>query len=277
MKIKLKKFDMKEITDDKVIVLLGKRNTGKSWLCRDILYYHKDIPVGTVISATESANQFYSHMVPSVFIHDECSADIIHNVIKRQKIITKKIRKEEAKTQAESQIDPRTFLILDDCLYDTSWTKDANIRSVFLNGRHFKVLFLLTMQYPLGIPPNLRTNIDYVFILRETNINNRRRIYENYAGCFPTFETFCNVLDATTNDFECLVINNAARSNKIEDQVFWYKAETHPPFRMGAKKFWDLQDEEPEVSEEEDEDNQLCELNSFKGARKGPRICVRKY
>ena len=51
-------------------------------------------------------------------------------------------------------IDPRAFLILDDCLYDQSWVKDVNIRSLFMNGRHYKILFILTMQFALGIPPN---------------------------------------------------------------------------------------------------------------------------
>jgi polynucleotide 5'-kinase involved in rRNA processing len=38
--INLKPFDMNWITDDKVIVLIGKRNTGKSVLVKDLLYYH---------------------------------------------------------------------------------------------------------------------------------------------------------------------------------------------------------------------------------------------
>ena len=41
--LNLKKFDMNEIKDDKVVVLIGKRDTGKSFLCRDILYHHSDI------------------------------------------------------------------------------------------------------------------------------------------------------------------------------------------------------------------------------------------
>jgi hypothetical protein len=59
-----------------------------------------------------------------------------------------------------------------------------------MNGRHYKLLFLVTMQYPLGIPPNLRCNVDYVFILRENIVKNRERIYANYAGMFPNFDTF---------------------------------------------------------------------------------------
>ncbi len=99
---------------------------------------------------------------------------------------------------------------------------------------------MITMQFALGIPPNLRTNIDYVFILRENIISNRKRIYDHYAGMFSTFDEFCQVMDACTEDFECLVINNNAKSNKITDQVFWYKADAHPDFRIGAPEFWEM-------------------------------------
>ena len=96
------------------------------------------------------------------------------------------------------------------------------------------------MQHPLGIPPSLRTNIDYVFIMRENNFNNRLRIYENYASMFPTFEMFCTVMDQCTENFECLVVQVNASSNKLQDQVFWYKANMHPEFKIGAKDFWDI-------------------------------------
>ena len=59
MEIQLRKFDMNKIKDDKVVVLIGKRETGKSFLCKDLLYHHRDIPCGQVISGTEAANQFY--------------------------------------------------------------------------------------------------------------------------------------------------------------------------------------------------------------------------
>ncbi len=235
MEIQLKKFNMNKITSDKVVVLIGKRNTGKSFLVKDILHNHKNIPVGQAISGTEAANQFYTKIIPKIFIHEEYTPQIIENVIKRQKIITKKM-------EANPSLDPRVFLILDDCLYDNSWTKSADIRSIFMNGRHYKILFLLTMQYALGIPPNLRTNIDYVFILRENYVSNRKRLYEHYAGMFPTFDTFCQVLDQCTENFECLVIDNNSKSNRLEDQVFWYKAPEHSDFKCGAKEFWDYSD-----------------------------------
>ena len=89
--ISLRKFDINEIKHDKVVVLIGKRETGKSFLVKDILYNHNSIPVGQVISGTEAANQFYGSIVPRIFIHGEYKAEIISNMLKRQKMAIEKI------------------------------------------------------------------------------------------------------------------------------------------------------------------------------------------
>ena len=274
--LELRKFNMREITfkptENKgpVIVLIGRRDTGKSFLVRDLLWYHQDIPIGTVISGTEAGNGFYAAHVPKLFIHDEYNSAIIENILKRQKTVMKQVKK-EVETYKKSNIDPRAFVILDDCLYDATWTKDKMMRLLFMNGRHWKVMLVITMQYPLGIPPNLRTNIDYVFILREPYIANRRRIYENYAGMFPTFESFCQVMDQCTENFECLVINNNCKSNKLQDQIFWYKAEPHSDFRLGSKEFWELSKD----LNSDDEDD-VYDPNSSKKRGSGPKINVKK-
>ena len=245
MALELRKFNMREITfkpnENKgpVIVMIGRRDTGKSFLVRDLLYYHQDIPIGTVISGTEAGNGFYSAHVPKLFIHEEYNTVLIENVLRRQKTVLKQMKKEK-ETYNRVTIDPRTFVILDDCLYDASWSRDKMMRLLFMNGRHWKIMLIITMQYPLGIPPNLRTNIDYVFILREPYLTNRKRIWENYASMFPTLESFCSVMDQTTENYECLVINNNAKSNKLNDQIFWYKAEPHGGFKLGSKEYWDI-------------------------------------
>ena len=255
MEIQLKKFNMEDIKHDKVVVLIGKRDTGKSFLCKDILYHHQNIPVGQVISGTEGANQFYSKIVPKLFIHGEFDTQIVQNMIKRQKILIDKIN------EGDDSIDPRSFLILDDCLYDNSWAKDKYMRSVFMNGRHYKILFLLTMQFALGIPPNLRTNIDYVFILRENYVSNRKRLYEHYAGMFPNFEMFCQVMDQCTENYECLVIHNNAKSNKLTDQVFWYKAENQDDYKLCSPDHWNYSKEN---ENNEDKNNNFDNNNKNK-------------
>ena len=276
MTLQLKKFDMRHISfkpdENKgpVVVLIGRRDTGKSYLVRDLLFHHQDIPIGTVISGTEAGNGFYSSHVPKLFIHEEYNTSIIENILKRQKTVLKQVKK-EMEQYRRSNIDPRAFVILDDCLYDATWTKDKMMRLLFMNGRHWKIMLIITMQYPLGIPPNLRTNIDYVFILREPYIANRKRIWENYAGMFPTFESFTQVMDQCTENFECLVINNNSKSNKLLDQIFWYKAEQHADFKLGSKEFWELSKDL-----NSDDEDVAYDPNNTKKRGQGPKIIVKK-
>ena len=276
MTLELRKFSMSSISfrpdENKgpVCVLIGRRDTGKSFLVRDLLHHHQDIPIGTVISGTEAGNGFYGEIVPKLFIHDEYGSPIVENILQRQKTVLRQNKRDMA-TLGHATVDPRAFVILDDCLYDGSWTRDKMMRMLFMNGRHWKIMLVITMQYPLGIPPNLRTNIDYVFILREPYISNRKRIWENYAGMFPTFESFCQVMDQCTENYECLVIDNNSKSNRLQDQVFWYKAESHTDFRLGSKEFWDLS---AQITEDDDADPPYDP--SASRAKAGPKISVKK-
>ena len=282
MNFQLRKFNMDMITDrcdidsrkSPMMVIIGKQDTGKSFLVRDVLFQtQRHFPVGTVISATEAANEFFQTMVPSKFIHDKYRPEIVQNVIKRQATIKDKRNKDKTARGGGSNVDPRAFLILDDCLYDAkSWINEESTRFVFMNGRHIDLMTIITMQYPLGITPNLRTNVDFVFILRENILGNRRRIYENYAGMFPTFEMFCSFMDQCTENYECLVICNNVSSNKLEDQVFWYKASEHPPFRLFDQSLW--VDNKPFISAmlALDDYNPM----NFKKKNAGPSVWVRK-
>ena len=68
-------------------------------------------------------------MVPKLFIHDEYNSAIIENILKRQKIVLKQVKKEK-EAYGRSSIDPRAFVILDDCLYDNSWAREKLMRLI---------------------------------------------------------------------------------------------------------------------------------------------------
>lgn len=253
MEIKLQKFDMSSIEDDAVIVFIGKRKTGKSFLIRDLLYHKRSFSMATVISATENANGFYSHMVPSLFIHDKFSDDLVGNVLKYQEKIVKRNKKLKELCQPTS--DDRMAFIMDDMMSSkNSWIRSENVSSMFYNGRHYNLLFLLSLQYVMGLPPDMRNNVDYVFLLRENIHKSRKKLYENWAGIFPKFEMFESVLNECTQNFECIVIKNNANNNKIEECVFWYKAEPRPKFQICSKKYWDMDNAIAEKKKQEGED-----------------------
>lgn len=246
MKLELKKFDMRNIKDGSTILLIGKRNTGKTVLVTDMFRQFTHLPIGVIISATERANHHFEQFIPKMLIYDEFDSKILQRFMDRQEKITDQATMEKKK-YGRTDLDNRAFLILDDCLYDKSWPNDKNIRACFMNGRHYGILFAITMQYPLGIPPHLRSNVDYVFILRDNQIKNRERLYQQYAGMFPTFDVFCQVLDQVTNNYECLVIDNKTQSNNLQDQVFWYKADPTINFKVCSQALWDAQDRDDEM------------------------------
>ena len=244
MKFKLRRLDMNIITDDSVIVAIGKRRTGKSWVIRDLMYHKQNLQLGKVICPTERPSPFYSDFIPSVCIDDEYTPKKVNDILKRQKRIMNKIKK------GDNDIDPNFFLIMDDCLYDDSWTKTKEMRNIFMNGRHYKILFVLAMQYVLGIPPMLRTNIDFVFLMRDNITSNRRRIYEQYAGMFPNFKFFEKVMNQCTENRECLVLHLSSLSNDLSNQVYWYKASDPGDFKMCPEFLWQQNDDEEESDEE---------------------------
>ena len=85
MNLQLKKFKPESITDDKVCVFIGKRNTGKSTLVKDIMYHKKHLPAGIVLSGTEEGNHFYSEFIPDLFIYGDYDKDAIERVMGRQR------------------------------------------------------------------------------------------------------------------------------------------------------------------------------------------------
>ena len=91
----------------------------------------------------------------------------------------------------------------------------------------------------MDVRPVIRTNVDGVFILRETNLRNRRSLWENYAGVIPDFGMFCEIMDSITTDYTALYIHNSIQSNRLEDCVFWYRAKPIPPnFKIGSIDVW---------------------------------------
>ena len=237
--IQLKKFDLKIIEKAATICMIAKRNSGKSWVVRDIIWHKRNTPGGVIISPTDKMSSFYGDFFPSLYIHYKYHSSILENVLYRQRCMLDKLKEKE---KIGKKFDPHTFLVMDDCMADKdTWKKDQVIQEIFMNGRHYKLMFILTMQYSLGISPELRSNFDYIFLLADDFLSNQKRLYDHYAGMFPSFDAFRTVFMECTKDYGCMVINNRIKSSaQLEDKVFWFKAENRGAFTVGCKQFRDF-------------------------------------
>ncbi len=190
-----------------VIFLIGAQHVGKTFMINHILRHTQDLSSGTIICGSP----YSSYRLPNAVVHDTFDTKILVNVIRDQR-----------KTRAKS------FVVLDDCIYDQSWHKDTSIRNLFMHSRTLNTMFFFTQIWAYGIPPMLSACIDYVFVFRSPILANRRRLFEKYGSIFPNFDTFMQVMDEyTDNEYDCLVLDFTARSTKLEDRIFWYRAAIH--------------------------------------------------
>ena len=266
-RLEIKKFSIPDMVDHCTIAMIAKRASGKSYLTKEIMYHKRSLPSAIAVSRTEKLNKFYSDFIPDSFIFSEYDSGILSNIYERQSLMNQDNAKRKA--QGKTEKDDRIMLIMDDCMSSKgTWLKDPNILELFFNGRHHHLSFILTMQFSLGIPPELRSNFDYIFLLAEDITSNRKRLYEHYAGMFPTFDIFQQVFDEITADYGCMVINNRIHSKNITEKVFWYKAKPTPEFKLGSKRFLSYHkssyDDKWDNKKKEFDPNSLCKKNSIK-------------
>jgi len=219
-KIQFHEFTLEQMCDHASILLIAKRGSGKSVLILDILEaLHTRFPVGLVIAPTDRMNKFYSNScIPDSYVHYNFKTEIIQNVLKRQ------IKMKEKKTKSPN-VNSNGFIVMDDCLSQKAdWARDPAIFELLYNGRHYDITYILSMQYPLGISPDLRQNFDYVFLLSDDIVENQKKLWKYYAGCFPSFDSFRQVFTQLTTDFGCMVLSNRGHRTNLQDKVFHYKA-----------------------------------------------------
>ena len=73
---------------------LEKRETGKSFLVKDLLR-HRHIPIEQLFQELNPQIVSTGHMVPSLFIHDAYTPEIVANALKRQKMVVKRLIKKK--------------------------------------------------------------------------------------------------------------------------------------------------------------------------------------
>lgn len=232
----LREFDPTQIKLDATIVAIGKRRTGKSWIFRNLMYLFKDrLPAGIVISQTDELNKFWRQYVPSKFIYPKYQPEILAAVFERQK----RILNDPELTDAEKDKLAPFFILLDDVISDQRLKYDANLMELFVAGRHYRLLVLITTQYAKAITPIIRGNTDYVFILKCIQQRQREALWEDF-GDFLTKDAFNQILDVYTEDNETLVVNTSPELRVDPTEIMaWWKAHDPGEFKVGSPEYWD--------------------------------------
>jgi hypothetical protein len=257
MDVNIRYFDPSKMSRTASVLLLGRRGSGKSTMAEEIMRQQTHIKEGICVSPTDCMTNFWRRHMPPLFIHHDYESGVIEEFLNHQERKWLKYKR-ECKQRGEEPEEGRVeqaFIICDDVTYDKSFFKNKATRRLYMNGRHYSVFSLVTCQYLMDIGPDLRGQIDYVFILKETGRDTLERLYQYFAGSiFPTQTAFEETLRALTENRECMVIDNTVQSYNISDCVFFFKARQGLEFRLGGEDYWRIGTENY-VSDDEGSDD----------------------
>ncbi len=227
--VRVKKFDPRSIKPNRIIFILGKRHTGKSVLMKDLLYNMPRPDYVIAMAPTEDTLRMFREFLPEGCIFDHFSQDKLDRTVALQRELVTRGKKRHI------------IILLDDCLYQKDVLKSTAMRSIFFNGRHDNICLMCCAQYMMDVNVSLRTNIDYIFTMRENILTNRKKLFSYYFGVFRKFDEFERVMNACTQDYRALVLDGTVSSTEPTDCVRWYKASPEvPPFRLCKDVYWKL-------------------------------------
>ncbi len=220
-----------QIENGSIIAIIGKRKSGKSTLIREIMYGKRFIPDGQVMAGTVGAASSAEQYVPAAYVYSGWNRECVLKMYNAQK-------EENERREALGLPKKYCFLIVDDCNYDNKFIRDPLLKELFMNGRHWGIFFIFTLQYLMDLHPRLRANLDWVFILREPIPENRKKLYTSFVPGV-SLKDFNKLMDALTENYRALVVHNTSTNNNIEKNIYWFTANpARKPFRVGSERYW---------------------------------------
>lgn len=213
---------------------IASRRSGKSYLIRYLYlkYWHKKFDAVVVICPTDF-NDFYPSFISGSLFFDEYDPDILEGILKSQQ---DKI--------SNGEIPPNILVILDDCS-DENEKYAKTIQRIYTSGRHYAISLIYCVQGTTLTGPQWRNNADFVLIgrskggLERTNIVNNFLVGnadEDELGGKSEKTFMMETLKKNTQDYNFLVIDNNATTDKLEDVFLTFKAKDDVDYDIKIEK-----------------------------------------
>ena len=224
------KFNHKKVPHP-TILLVGKRFSGKSYTSVSIAEKF-EVPRWAAWCGTKDTEDFWAEKFESsasVKGPDEAGKAYLVKVIKYQQ------RKGRLYKRVLKQPFPRKYcigLIFDDVTSKRQFRRGELLEDLFSNGRHYHSVIIISAQYLKQLPPAVRLNTDYLFMMHNTK-RTIKVLYEDYVEEPDEFGMFLELIRSVTGQtdskgkdmFNSLVYDNVVKTSRLDEMFKVYRNE----------------------------------------------------
>lgn len=123
----------------------------------------------------------------------------------------------------------KVLLIFDSGSLHTGVLQLDSFKRCCVHGSHLQIGVIASVQKQCVMSPILRQNADYVLVRSTNDRSERKRLYQDWFGVFPTLKAFEETLSSVTDNFGFLTAYQRARSNNIQDTISQFRAPPDQP------------------------------------------------
>lgn len=186
---------------NKMVLLIAKRNSGKSVLLKHLVEDETDVFAKVfVVCPTEKINHFYTlaGITTQEYVYDQYSEAFVNKLLDRMAELNQG-KPKDAMT--------KVLLILDDCIADVNFHSSPSLKRLFSTGRHYGCAVIFTSQYLNALSPLQRNNTDYI-LCGCMNNHSFDILCEEFLTGNITKQEFKKFYSDATKEYGFVVINN---------------------------------------------------------------------
>ncbi len=237
-------FDYSKIGPNALVSICGKRDSGKSTFARFKAQMSEHAKTGSIIAiiGSEGVKRNWAEVIHPMYIRDP-SLELLRHIKKQQNDLIAKYIKKNKPFPKELHLT----VILDD-VGSLSWfMRSQELKELSSAGRWWECDVVMCLQYLKMIPPEVRENIDYIFLLSTGNTSTMKILVDEYVSC-ATVKLLSEIITAVTENFGVLAISNCKNNRTIQDTLFHTRVPTEylenktllggPQFLKYARKYY---------------------------------------
>jgi len=238
-------FKIGDDLDSACICISAKRRSGKTFLCREMLYYMcQKMKPDLVILFSETAdfNEDFDY-IPEYFKYPRYDEEKLMKYIHQQEENMKLYRQKKKKNKNYNKEPPHILVVMDDVAHDKSVFFSHAIGQLAILGRHIKMSAVVLTQHLTAFSPKFRQNCDVVITFRDPDYNLKKYIIDSFMTLDVSSRSLVKpYIDKVFDEpYKAMIIMvyKIQEARKLSDYIGFYKASKNAPkFKLGQKQFW---------------------------------------